>query len=153
MCIRDRYVPMRAWHEPSSTVSLNPLMVKQLHRWLERITTAPGSSVAQLLQRSTGLASKVQRPLAVRLLHLSSDAAKEGTDEPGLGGWFCGYWWAYRLEPRHLAIHITILEAIAAIVNVVVAVSYIHLTLPTLHSVCISLDCLQLKEKHRVDLA
>ena len=77
-----------------------------------------GVSVTHLRAFLSGVQlPKVQRSIATRRFAAFSDAAKEGTDKPGLGGWFCGYCRRIPLSTEHLELHITILEAIAAVVN------------------------------------
>ena len=48
-----------------------------------------------------------------------SNATKEGTDNPGLGGRVAGYCWSIPLTSDHLISDIPILEAITAVVNIV----------------------------------
>ena len=77
----------------------------------------PAASVAVLFPslQSSSLAVLPQ----LLSLHTSSDAAKEGTTVSGLGGWTCGFWWAYALSATELVLSIAVLEALARIANIV----------------------------------
>ena len=112
------YSPHRAMLSSWDAVWLNPLMRQQLLDWRGRVMRRPAASVAVLFPslRRASLAVQPQLPS----LHTSSDAAKEGASTPGLGGWTCGFWWAYALSVEHLVLPIAVLEAIAAVANVVV---------------------------------
>jgi site-specific DNA-cytosine methylase len=108
--------------EPMDLIPCNDLMQKQFHRMSQRVIVQAGSSVADLPAFVSGAPlPKVQKQVAARRWALFSDAAKEGTDKPGLGGWFLGYHWRVALNAEHLRLDIPILEAIAAVVNVIVA--------------------------------
>ena len=74
-----------------------------------------------------------------------NDAAKEGTDQPGLGGWICGYTWVVPLTPADLELDVPVLEGIAAVVNVVAAR---RITLITCLKMCASNHTLTLKLLH-----
>ena len=78
----------------------------------------PAAPVAVLSPSLQSTSLDVQ-PLSPSL-HTSGDAAKEGASIPGLGGWTCGIWWACALSVDHLVLPIAMLEAIAAVTNVVV---------------------------------
>ena len=108
--------------EPSDLVECTELMHKQFHRMSSRILTQAGSSVTQLPAFLSGAPmSKLPKQLPARRLALFSDAAKEGTECPGLGGWILGYVWTVPLTREHLRLDIPELEAIAAVVNVICA--------------------------------
>ena len=117
------YAPHRAMLSSWDTVWLNPLMRQQLLTWKGRIMQQPAASVAVLFPsiRSASLAVLPSLPS----LHTSSDAAKEGAAVPGLGGWTCGFWWAYSLSVAQLTLPIAVLEAVAAVANVVVVAQLI----------------------------
>ena len=63
--------------------------------------------------------AKVSHSIPVRRWAIFSDVAKEGTTDPGLGGWICGFVWRNPLTEQDLTLHISLLEGIVAIVNVV----------------------------------
>ena len=117
------YAPHRALLSSWDTVWLNPLMRQQLLSWKGRIIQQPAASVAVLFPslQSASLAVLPSLPS----LHTSSDAAKEGAAVPGLGGWTCGFWWAYNLSVAQLTLPIAVLEAVAAVANVVVVAQLI----------------------------
>ena len=77
-------------------------------------------------------------------LTIFSDAAKEGTSSPGLGGWIKGYYWFISLSTWHLQLHTTHLGALAAIINVIVADQLLggHDNLPADLVVCEEIDAL-----------
>ena len=77
-----------------------------------------GSSVEHLPAFVSGQAlPKVTHSVSARRFVIFSDAAKEGTDNPGLGEWVVGYCWSIPLASDHLILDNPILEAIAAVVN------------------------------------
>jgi len=116
------YEPLSRGLEPIERVVCNNLMLKQLARFKAHLMVQSGSSVSQLIDFLSGRPlPKVNYSLAARRYALFSDAAKEGTDRPGLGGWICGYTWVVPLTPEDLELDIPVLEAIAAVVNVVAA--------------------------------
>lgn len=84
----------------------------QLRAWRARILDRLGASIFSARKQ-------FQAPASSPRFNAFSDAAKEGTDCPGIGGWCCGFWWAFEFAQRHLELGIPILEAIAAVVNVV----------------------------------
>ena len=116
------YRPFDGAVSSASRLTLGELQVGRL-KWLrDRIVHQPGSSVAGAPAFVVGL--PMQKP-AVNLhgwtVAIFSDAAKEGTQDPGLGGWICGMYWRVPLTPRLLLLDIPVLEAIAAVVNIIVA--------------------------------
>ena len=114
------YDPLGWDLEPIEMVPCNDLMHSQLHRMSSRILTQAGSSVADLPAFLSGAPlPKLRRQLPARRFAMFSDAAKEGTDMPGLGGWFLGYTWRLPLTQEHLSLDIPILEAIAAVANII----------------------------------
>ena len=113
------YHPLSMGLEPIDKVACTDLMWKQLERMKHRLMVQAGVSVVNLQAFLSGAPLlKVQHSVAARRFAAFSDAAKEGTDRPGLGGWFCGYYWRIPLSADHLKLHITTLEAIAAVVNI-----------------------------------
>lgn len=112
------YSPHRTLLSSWDVVWLNSLMRQQLLSWKGRVLQQPAASVAAVFP-SLQSPSLVDQPL-LPALHTSSDATKEGAAIPGLGGWACGFWWAYALTVAQLVLPIAVLEAVAAIANVVV---------------------------------
>lgn len=108
--------------DPLSKVVCNFLMIQQFNRLKNRLVVQAGSSVQDLPAFVSGrpLAS-VPKTLPARRIAIFSDAAKEGTEQPGLGGWITGYTWTVVLEKKHLELDIPVTEAIAAVVNVICA--------------------------------
>jgi hypothetical protein len=94
------YRPFKDAVSSSSWLTLGELQIGKL-RWLrDRIVHQPGSSVAG------APAFTVRLPMQKSAVNLHgwtvaifSDAAKEGTQDPGLGGWICGMYWRV---PRNL---------------------------------------------------
>ena len=81
-----------------------------------------GSSLADLPSFVSGKQMvSVPKDLPARRLAIFSDAAKERTSTPGLGGWIMRYAWTVEFKPEHLELDIPVLEAVAAVVNVVCA--------------------------------
>ena len=116
------YEPLNWGLQPIEKVECNTLMDMQLESFKHRLAVQAGSSVENVQAFLSGQPMpKVQHSIAARRWAIFSDAAKEGTDQPGLGGWICGFVWRVHLTQRDLQLHISILEAIAAIVNIVCA--------------------------------
>ena len=99
------YAPLNWGLHPIERVecSAADLMVLQLNRFKHSLEPMP----------------KVDHAITSRRWVIFSDAAKEGTDKPGLGAWICGYVWRVTLSGEHLILHISLLEGIAAVVNLV----------------------------------
>ena len=97
----------------------NGLTEMQLHSFKQRLSVQAGSSVQNVQTFLSGQPMpKVKYTIAARRWAIFSDAAKEGTNEPGLGGWVYGFVWRVPLSTEDLQLHISLLEAIAAIVNI-----------------------------------
>ena len=116
------YDPLNRGLEPMHMVKCSSLQKSQLNRFKHRLAVQAGSSVSQVQAFLSGQPlPKVKYLVAARRWAIFSDAAKEGTERPGLGGWICGFVWRVPLTESDLTLHISILEAIAAVVNVVCA--------------------------------
>ena len=116
------YEPLNCGLEPIERVKCTSLAALQLNRFKHRLTVQAGSTVQHVQAFLSGKPlPKVQHSVAARRWAIFSDAAKEGTDEPGLGGWIVGHVWRVALTHEDLILHISLLEAIAAVVNVVCA--------------------------------
>ena len=114
------YAPLNWGLYPIERVECSNLMVLQLNRFKHRLTVQAGSSVANVSAFVSGKPMpKVDHAITSRRWAIFSDAAKEGTDKPGLGAWICGYVWRVPLSDEHLILHISLLEGIAAVVNIV----------------------------------
>ena len=116
------YEPLNWGLQPIEKVKCTPLMELQLQSFKHRLAAQAGSSVQNVQAYLSGQPlPKVQHAVAARRWAIFSDAAKEGTDEPGLGGWICGYVWRVPLTKKDLELHISLLEGVAAVVNVICA--------------------------------
>ena len=106
--------------------------LKTLRRWRRLLLRATGcacsaalrlASVARprLPERLRDSTLFVPRPRGLDEFYLYSDAASDARGAGGLGGWVHGEWWHLKLtsEDKEL-FHITVLELIAAGINVVV---------------------------------
>ena len=114
------YAPLNWGLCPIERVECSYLMELQLNRFKHRLTVQAGSSVANVAAFISGKPMpKVDHGVTSRRWAIFSDAAKEGTDKPGLGAWICGYVWRVPLSDEHLILHISLLEGIAAVVNIV----------------------------------
>ena len=108
--------------EPADLVVCNDLMHQQFQRMMSRVMVQAGTSVEHLPAFISGQPlPKIQKELPARRIVLFSDAAKEGTTNPGLGGWVLGFTWTVPLSKLRLQLDIPILEAVAAVVNIVFA--------------------------------
>jgi hypothetical protein len=112
------YAPFSESLEPKDLVALSSLAVEQLNRWVDRLLSSPGCSVEHASAFITGQKlPKLCAPLSFRSINTFSDAAKEGTENPGLGGWTCGCFWRVPLSADHLELDIPVLEGLACVVN------------------------------------
>ena len=119
-----RYDPLNWSLEPIEKVKCSSLAKLQLNRFKHRLTVQAGSSVQHMQAFLSGQPlPKVKHAVAACWWVIFSDAAKEGTDLSGLGGWICGFVWRVPLTQEDLKLHISALEAIAAVVNVISAYS------------------------------
>ena len=95
-------------------------MIQQFNRLKNRLVVQAGSSVQDLPAFVSGRSmASVPKTLPARRIAIFSDAAKEGTEQPGLGGWIIGYTWTVVLEKKHPELDNPVTEAIAAVVNVI----------------------------------
>ena len=101
----------RGCEDPGGNIHFFELMIAQLQAWRTRILDRPGTSVFSARKQH-------RAPSSPPRSNAFSDAAKEGADCPGVGGWCCGFWWAFEFAPHHLELDIPILEAIVAVANV-----------------------------------
>ena len=86
------YGPLNWSLEPIQHVDCSDLMQLQLNRFKHRLAVQAGSSVENVQTFLSGQPlPKVQHSIAARRWAIFSDAAKERTDRPGLGGWICGH--------------------------------------------------------------
>ena len=132
------YEPLNWALEPMEKVQLPQLAKLQLSRFKHRLSVQAGSSVEHTQAFLSGKPmAKINHSLPARRWAVFNDAAKEGTDAPGLGGWTCGYVWRAPLTEGDLTLHISLLEAIAAVVNVVCAHKIIGGTEHLPQGVCI----------------
>ena len=116
------YNPLGIDRPPGEKVPCNDLMEKQMRRWIQRLHVQAGSSVLFVDAFLSGKRMPSNTPnKPARVIGVFSDAAKEGTRQPGLGGWICGAVWQYRLNIEELQLHITVLEAVAAVANIMAA--------------------------------
>ena len=97
------------------------LIYKQMAAWKDRLLQEAGCSISHIDAFLSGGPISMSRFLYSTWLTIFSDAAKEGTSIPGLGGWIKGYYWFISLTPWHLQLHITHIETLAAIINVIMA--------------------------------
>jgi len=109
------YAPHRLGLSPNQWVAVTPLMEQGLRRWIEMLSTVGGATLLMIhgvrdLVRTGGL-----------LVHMSSDAAKDGALIPALGGYCNGLFWVFPLSEKHLALLVIgVLELLASLLNVIV---------------------------------
>lgn len=114
------YEPLNWNLEPIEKVKCSSLAKLQLNRFKHRLTMQAGSSVQHIgAFLSSQPLPKAKHAVADCRCDIFSDAAKEGTDHPGLGGWICGFIWRVPLTADDLQLHISVLEAIVAVMNVI----------------------------------
>ena len=114
------YWPMQ-WHSRGPTDALGAtavegLIAKQGLRWQRLLLTTPGCNFFHSLPNAPQVA-----PTGCTY-HLYSDAALEGTDYPALGGYFHGFHWDLPLTPELRRLHITHLEMLGVVVNIMLFV-------------------------------
>ena len=122
------YAPHSNQLEPADPIALPhlstrqvELIYKQMAAWKDRLLQRVGCSISHIDAFLSGGHIPTSRFLRSTWLHIFTDAAKEDTSSPGLGGWIKGYYWFVSLFPWHLQLYMAHLEALAAIVNVIMA--------------------------------
>ena len=145
------YAPHSSQLEPGDSVASPHLSTRQVQliyqqmiAWKYLLLQGAGCSISHIdafLSGGPVPASRFRRSL---WLTIFSDADTEGTSSPKLGGWIKGYYWFISLSTWHLQLHITHLEALAAIINIIVADQLLggHDSLPTDRVVCEETDAL-----------
>ena len=118
------YRPLRNPQGPSDPLGSQSrgLISQQAARWQQLLLTTPGCNFFH------SLPSAPQVSPVGGTFHLYSDAAIEGTQFPALGGYFHGYYWDLPLTVELLRLHITHLELMGAIVNIIL---FVQVVLPT----------------------
>ena len=101
---------------PRSRLHVEPELRERVGEWLRRLRATAGCFSVEVVIRRVAPASSSPSGVLVRW---RTDAGKEGARVPGLGGYMHGYFFAYALELRDLALHITALEFVAAILGCV----------------------------------
>ena len=113
------YRPLRAGHEvdtgPATLVHPDNRMHSQLERWRTDLWKVAGVSMRQALPRRR----RAPQPSSPTFF-VSMDAAKEGTDTPGLAGWCHGYTWHLFYDISWMLLPITVLEFLAFAVSLIV---------------------------------
>jgi hypothetical protein len=85
------YEPLKLDLEPIETVPCNELMHLQFQRMQHRLVVQAGTSVEDLPAFVSGQQMpKLSKEIPARRIAIFSDAAKEGTDNQGVGGWTLG---------------------------------------------------------------
>jgi hypothetical protein len=123
------------------------LIYQMMIAWKARLLQGAGCSISHIDAFLFGCSVPAARFIRSTWLTVFSDAAKEGTSSPGLGGWIKGYYWFISLSTWHLQLHIVHLEALVAIINIIVASQLLggHDSLPA--------DCLVCEETDALDTA
>ena len=113
------YRPLRAGQEldqgPATLVYMNERMTEQLMRWSQEMYTVGGVSLLSAVPKR-----KHVWPAATPTFFVSMDAAKEGTDTPGIAGWCHGRTWALFYHESWLQLPIAVLEFLAFAVSLIV---------------------------------
>ena len=89
--------------------------------WKDRLLQGAVCSISHTDAFLSGSPVPASRFIRSTWLTIFSDAAKEGTSSPGLGGWIKGYYWFISLSTWHLQLRISHPESLAAIINIIVA--------------------------------
>ena len=107
------YEPHRQQLGVADMVTPSPLCARSLAAWIKLLSGAGGATFLVVFKLSwAGTWAKL-------VVYTSSDAAREGTDTPGLGGYCNGLYWYYPLNAEQLALlTIGVLELLAAIFNI-----------------------------------
>ena len=136
------YAPHSNQLEPGDLVASSHLCSRQVQLIYQMMTArkdrplqGAGCSVSHIDAFLSGDPVPASRFMRSTWLTIFNDPAKEGTPSPGLGGWIKGYYWFIYW---HLQLHITHLEALAAIFNIIVADQLLggHSSLPADCVVC-----------------
>ena len=107
------YEPHRQQLGVADMVTPSPLCARSLAAWIKLLSGAGGATFLVVFRLSwAGTWAKL-------VVYTSSDAAREGTDTPGLGGYCNGLYWYYPLNGEQLALlTIGVLELLTAIFNI-----------------------------------
>ena len=109
------YAPLRGVDDGTAVVvQPNPRMTQQLNRWREDLWQVAGVAIEAALPRRRRLL-----PKQTATFFVSQDAAKEGTDTPGIAGWCHGWTWAWFYPKSWLQLPIAVLEFLAFAVSVI----------------------------------
>lgn len=116
------YQPLSLDLQLADLVKCSSLMYKQLSRMATRVVVQSGSSVVDLPAFTSGKPLPgVPRNVPARRWAIFGDAAKEGTANPGVGGWVAGCTWRVPLSEELLELDVPVLKAAAAVINVIFA--------------------------------
>ena len=109
------YEPLKGFDD-GTAVAVVPTdrMRAQLTRWQQELWTVGGVAVEVALPRR-----KRNLPKHAATFFVSSDAAKEGTDTPGIAGWCHGWTWAWFYPKSWLQLPIAVLEFLSFAVSVI----------------------------------
>jgi hypothetical protein len=145
------YVPHIRELEPAHYISTPyltsgqlDLISKQMVAWKDRLLGGAASSVRHVDAFLSGKAvPRLEHPRC-HLFTVFSDACKESASTPGLGGWIAGFFWIIPLIVFQLEVHITHLEALAAVIKVIVTEQIFggHDSLPVDTRICEETDAL-----------
>ena len=110
------YEPHRLQLTPSQVVVVGPECDQSLREWLAVLVRVGGSTFLVAYGRTWS-----DLPSTTVVIFTSSDAAREGTETPGLGGYCNGLYWCYPLSAEELQyLVIGVLELLAAICNAII---------------------------------
>ena len=112
------HAPKKYVKDQASLITITDNVVSQAKRWIAILATRSGVSTMCVLVVAMSIAA------GTVVTEISSDAAKGGTDNPGLGGHCHGYTWRIALRDEDISgpfeIAIAVLEFAALIVNLIV---------------------------------
>ena len=106
---------------PATLVKADPKMVAKLQWWIDDLKRLGGVSMASALPRR-----RRTLPMSAPTYFVSVDAAKDGTDTPGIAGWLHGWTWSYLYDLSWLQLPISVLELMALAVSVIVFQPYLQ---------------------------
>ena len=101
-------------HGPATLVYVDELMRPTLERWLGLIMDVPGAAMLSAF-------APTPPPSTTPRHRIRADAALEGTNNPGLGGWLYGHWFAVAIadHPGLELLDIPHLEFLAAGISII----------------------------------
>ena len=112
------YAPFAAGFQlgPAVNIVKTAPLLRSLSLWRDRLAQCSGVDYDIVFEWAQRAAFSLERS-ALTVFRASSDAAKEGADIPGVGGFMHGRWWTYPWAREDLRLSIPVLEFVGVVAN------------------------------------